>query len=119
MTCSKLFNFCRSTAASASPTGSPQLSYRSMDISCSSLDPDLNCRKNPSSYPDFSTRPFCTTTLTLPLKCRAFNRCSIAADNTSAARTFRRNSTKFFSSLQLSMGDNPGKEVGLYDDAIV
>src|SRR5256885_4985827 len=51
-------------------------------------------RKYPSSYPDFSTRPFCTTTLSFPLKWISHNRRSIEADNNSAERTLRRNSTK-------------------------
>lgn len=60
------------------------------------------CRKYPSSYPDFSTRPFCITTLTRPVKRSESNNCSIDADNTSASRTFRRNSPKFLSSIELS-----------------
>src|SRR5580698_1479618 len=77
----------------ATPGSRPELSR---------LEPGSCCRKNPSSYPDFSTRPFCKTTLTRPLNRNDFNRCSMEPESTSPPRTFRRNSTKFFASLQLS-----------------
>ena len=75
-----------------------------------SIKPDSRCRKNPSSYPDFNARPFCTTTLSRPRKPSDFNNCCMDAESTSAARTLRRRSTKLFSSLQLStllIGNRP------------
>jgi hypothetical protein len=60
-----------------------------------------------------STSPFGTTTQIRPLNRGVFNKCSMAAESTSAARIFRRNSMKFFPSLQLSVllvAGNPGKK---------
>jgi hypothetical protein len=76
--------------------------YNSAEVPPANMDPASRCRKNPSSYPDLSTRPFCITTLIRPLKFKVLNKCSIAAESTSEALTFRRNSTKSFPSFELS-----------------
>src|SRR5713101_3495372 len=100
----ELFN-CLTTLALASranpATRLPPTLYGSIATPGSSK-PVPRWRKNPSSYPDFRTRPFCTTTLIRPLNPSDFTSCCSEAESTSAALTFLRNSTKFFSSLQLS-----------------
>src|SRR4051794_13977133 len=50
--------------------------------------------KYPSSYPDFRTFPFCSTTVTRPVNFTRESRVSVAALNNSNSCTFRRNSMK-------------------------
>jgi hypothetical protein len=93
-----LFN-CSERSNPRSATVQP---YNSAAVPPANSDPASRCRKNPSSYPDFRTRPFCTTTLILPLKFKVLSRLSIEAESASEALTFRRNSMKFFPSFELS-----------------
>src|SRR6266567_2245955 len=50
--------------------------------------------KYPSSYPDFSTVPFCITTVNRPVNFSWANKLSVAALSNSNSCTLRRNSTK-------------------------
>jgi hypothetical protein len=50
--------------------------------------------KYPSSYPDFSTVPFCTTTVTRPVNFNWCSKLSVAALSSSNSCTLRRNSAK-------------------------
>ncbi len=50
--------------------------------------------KYPSSYPDFKTVPFCTTTVTRPVNFNWCSKLSVAALNSSNSCTLRRNSAK-------------------------
>jgi len=50
--------------------------------------------KYPSSYPDFKTVPFCSTTVTRPVNFNLPNKLSVAALSRSNSCTFRRNSAK-------------------------
>src|SRR5581483_9690774 len=73
----ELFSFTPSVVPAASPH-SRRTSVRRL--------------KYPSSYPDFNTLPFCTITLRRPVNCKSSRMRSMAADRSSASRTFRRNS---------------------------
>ena len=50
--------------------------------------------KYPSSYPDFNTVPFCTTTVTRPVNFNWCSKLSVAALSSSNSCTLRRNSAK-------------------------
>lgn len=52
--------------------------------------------KYPSSYPDFNTVPFCTTTVTRPVNFNSASKRSVAVLNNSKSCTLRRNSAKEF-----------------------
>src|SRR3954466_3580010 len=60
---------------------------------------DERRRNSPSSYPERSTRPFCTTTLRRPLKRTCQSNFSTDADKSSESRTLRRISRKLRFSL--------------------
>src|SRR6185437_4385382 len=74
----------------------------SLTVSASTLPAWFRRRKYPSSYPDFRIRPFCTTTLTRPVKRSVCSSRSMDADSTSASCTLRRKSTNISSSVGAS-----------------
>ena len=124
MTCSFYLVFM-STSRPHFPPALRELGFISLDSdsslallqsqATSSLTPALaRCWKYPSSYPDFNTRPFCITTLTLPVNRSDNSNRSMDADSTSADFTFRRNSPKTLSSFELSRGPVMISSPGFY-----